>query len=456
MSTSTASSYTVDNRPYRAYGAAEEVLYNKADEILMSGPAGTGKSRAVLEKAFILANQYPGCRILFLRKTRSSLSDSGLVTFEEKVVPTGHPILEGAQRAQRRTYVFPNRSEIIVGGLDKPTKIMSTEYDWAYIQEAIECDEADIEAVTSRLRNGVIPYQQLVMDTNPDKPTHWLIQRCNRGQTHLIECRHEDNPVFWDHSQGSYTPAGVAYIQGKLEKLSGVRLQRLRYGKWVAAEGLVYDEFDSAIHVVDRFEQWKEWPTFWTVDFGFNHPFVWQQWAIDPDGRLYRVREIYHTGRLVEDHARRILEITKGDPKPIAVVCDHDAEGRATLEKHLGLKTQPAHKTVSDGIQAFQSRLKVQDDGFPRIFYLRDSLDERDPSQAEAKKPCSTEEEFDGYVWNTASGRKKGEEPVKEHDDGMDASRYAVAFRDLSTSEYSNTIESIRALTERLAKKQAQ
>jgi phage terminase large subunit len=421
-------------RAYRPYGSALQVLYAKDDEVLLSGPAGTGKSRGVLEKFHLCAEKYPGMRGLFLRKTRASLTHSGLVTFETKVVPAGHPILEGAARPQRGSYVYPNGSEIVVGGLDKPGKIMSTEYDLVYIQEAIEVTENDLESVTTRLRNGVMPYQQLIADTNPDKPTHWLLQRCLRGQTRMIECRHEDNPVYWDHEKGEYTPAGRAYIQGKLDKLTGVRLQRLRYGKWVAAEGLIFDEFDAAVHMVDEKDLpkgWQKWPRLWVVDFGFKNPFVWQEWAIDPDGRLWRIQEIYKSKTLVEDHARRILQLTKGSPEPIAIVCDHDAEDRATLERHLGMKTKAAHKTVSDGIQAVKSRLRPEDDGKPRIYFVRDAIDERDADLEERKLPCCTEEEFDGYVWDTSGGRRKGEEPVKENDHGSDATRYAVAERDL-------------------------
>ena len=425
-----------ENKAFRPYGAATRVLYDKSDEVLMSGPAGTGKSRGILEKAHILAEKYPGARLLFLRKTRVSLTDAALVTFEEKVVPAGHPILEGASRAARKAYVYPNGSEIVVGGLDKPQKVMSTEYDWAYIQEAIECEENDWEAVTTRLRNGVIPYQQLVADTNPDKPKHWLKVRCDRGQTKLIECRHEDNPVYWDHDRNDYTEAGRNYILGKLDKLTGVRYQRLRLGKWVAAEGQIYGDWDAAVHLVDRFNVPEEWDKIWTVDYGYTNPFVWQEWRIDPDGRMVRTREIYRTKTLVEDHAKIILQVTKGQRPPSKIICDHDAEDRATLERYLGMPTLAAVKDVSPGIQAVQSRLRKAGDGKPRIFFIRDALVERDPLLDESKLPCCTEEEMDGYVWDTGGGRKRGEQPLKKDDHGCDCTRYAVADQDSPTGQW--------------------
>ena len=94
-------------------------------------------------------------RSLLARKTRESLSEAALFTFEEKVLPAGSSLAFGSQRRMRQRYQLVNGSEIIVAGLDKPEKIMSTEYDLIYVQEATECEERDIEMLTTRLRNAV-------------------------------------------------------------------------------------------------------------------------------------------------------------------------------------------------------------------------------------------------------------------------------------------------------------
>ena len=49
----------------------------------------------------------------------------------------------------RQAYHYPNGSEVVVGGLDKPSKVMSTEYDLVYVQEAIELFENDAPLVRS-------------------------------------------------------------------------------------------------------------------------------------------------------------------------------------------------------------------------------------------------------------------------------------------------------------------
>src|SRR5690606_41999735 len=91
-----------------------------------------------------------------------------------------------------------------------------------------------------------------------------------------------------------------------------------------------------------------------------------------------------------------------------AVVCDHDAEGRAVLERELGVETTPAHKSVLDGIQAVQARLRVAEDGKPRLFFVRGALVERDPELEGARRPTCTVEEIPGYNWSRSrDGREK-------------------------------------------------
>lgn len=434
---------TVVTHRFAPRGAAKALMSCRDPEVLLSGPAGTGKSRACLEKIHLMALLNPGMRGLIVRKTLASLGSTALATWREHVVPealqTGEIEFYGGSAEEPPQYRYRNGSVIVVGGMDKSTRIMSSEYDVIFVQEAIELTENDWEALTTRLRNGKVSFQQIIADTNPDRPTHWLKKRVDRGITTVMESRHEDNPVLYDEvAPGRFemTPVGRDYL-AKLDGLTGVRYQRLRRGLWVAAEGIIYEEFDPAVHLVDPFPIPESWTRWWTVDFGFTHPFVLQCWAEDPDGRLYLYREIFRTQTLVEDHARRILSLVTRDgrwtePRPRAVICDHNAEDRATLERHLRMSTTPARKSVREGIQLVAARLRPRPpSGLPGLVLFRDALVERDETLAEANKPTCTAEEFPGYVWaRNAAGLT--EVPVKEEDDGMDALRYMVAHRDRS------------------------
>jgi PBSX family phage terminase large subunit len=423
-------------RHYRAYGNLHAAWPYRDDELLIAGPAGTGKSRFALERIHAACLRWPRARFLIARKTRESLTESALVTFETKVLPEGSPIAWGPSRRLRQLYRYPNGSEIVVGGLDKPSKIMSTEFDGAYVQEAIELNENDWESITTRLRNGVVPFQQLLADTNPDQPFHWLKVRCDRRDCRMVESRHEDNPVLWDQRAGRWTAAGLKYI-AKLDRLTGARKERLRFGRWVQAEGVVYEEWDRALHLIDPFPIPPTWRRIRAIDFGYQNPFVCQWWAIDHDGRLYLYREIYMSHRTVRQHARQIKQIEQQAGEVIDdAIADHDAEDRATLREE-GISTIAARKDIKMGINRVKDRLVRAGDGRPRIYIFRDALVERDPWLDEHKLPCCTAEEFDAYVWAPPTeGRAPKEVPLDKDNHGQDSMRYCVMAIDTGRVDY--------------------
>lgn len=418
---------------YVPRGAAVRVFECQDPEVLVSGPAGTGKSRAILEKIHMMCLLNRRLKCLIVRQTHISLASTALATYADHVaieaILDGTVTYYGGSPKEPAGYKYSNGSFIGFAGMDKPTKIMSSEYDIIYVQEAIELSLTGWESLSTRARNGRSSFQQLIADTNPERPTHWLYQRCQLGTTTLIESRHEDNPRLYDDA-GNITAEGAVYL-ARLDNLTGIRKQRLRYGKWVGAEGLIYGDFDMSLHLIDKYPIPQDWPRIWGLDFGWNDPFVCQMWAKDPDGRLILYREFYRSHRLVEHHARDILATVApggvwSEPRPYVVVADHDAEDRATFERHLGIGTTPAKKTVSDGLQAVQSRLKIQGDGKPRLYVMRGSLVERDQRRVEMLRPTCFVDEVTGYVWNEAK-----DTPVKEDDHSMDTARYVVAQEDL-------------------------
>lgn len=398
-------------------------------EILLCGARGTGKTLARLQLMHWKMRTFPGARGLIVRKVRADLAQTALVTFERDVLGLDNPICAGVQREQRQAYRYPNGSEIVVGGMDRPGKMLSGEYDDIYPVEAVQFSAEDWDFFVMSNRNGVIPQQQVIADTNPDHPKHWLKQKCDAGAVKLLNTYHRDNPRYWDAERGDWTADGVAYVVEKLGKLTGVRRKRFLENQWAVAEGAVYEGWDENVHLIDRFEIPADWRRFRAIDFGYTNPFVCQWWAMDHDGRLYLYREIYMTGRTVAKHAPRIIELSEGE-RIEATVADHDAEDRATL-RELGISTTAAKKEISVGIQAVQERLLVAGDGRARLLVLRGALVERDEGLAEAGKPVSTVDEFPAYVWPKGmDGKPMKEVPVDDNNHGMDALRYLVRHVD--------------------------
>lgn len=427
-------------RPYTAFGAARKLWGCRDSEVLLDGPAGTGKTRAIIEKIVYCCFTYPGMRALLVRKTREALTESILVTLEEKVLPVNSPAQKGPSRMLRQNYVFPNGSEIIVGGMDKSSKVMSTEYDMIGTFETTELTEEDFENLTTRLRNNRVPYQQLIADCNPGPPNHWLNRRANSGKMTRLLSRHSDNPFLYDHDKKDWTRAGAIYLS-KLKNLSGARRKRLYHGQWVAAEGQVYAEFDAAIHLIDPFPIPPEWRKIRVIDFGFTNPFVCLWIAQDGDGRIYLYREMYYSQRTVREHAsgvkdgdgnliqKGIIHYSEGEHYE-TTIADHDAEDRATLDAEK-IDTIPAYKAITPGIEAVQQRLKIRKDKKPGLFVFKNALVEKDDNLEEAHRPWNTAQEFENYVYpKGGDGKPIKEEPVKINDHGMDGLRYGVAYLD--------------------------
>lgn len=408
-------------------GAALEAQSVTEHEWVLAGPAETGKTFSGLWRLDALLRATPKARAVLVRKIRADMGGTVLATWERVTGLRGSPptVYGGAHP---EWYGYPNGAKCFVAGMDRPGKVLSGEFDWVYVNQAEELGVDDWETLSTRVtgRGAVTGHPMLFGDCNPGPPSHWILKR---GPLRVIHSRHEDNPTLWDGS--AWTEQGRRTL-AVLDSLTGVRRERLRFGRWVAAEGVVYEDFDRGVHVVEPFTVPPDWRRVRVVDFGYTNPFVCQWWAVDPDGRAYLYRELYRAGRLVEDHARDIRRLT-GSEHVEATVADHDAEDRATMARH-GIVTVPAKKAVGLGIQAVQARLRPAGDGRPRLFIFRGALVDRDQSLADARRPVCTADEFETYSWpKGADGKPVKEEPVKADDHGMDAMRYAVMHIDGAT-----------------------
>lgn len=401
-------------------GGARLLWQSKAAEVVLSGPAETGKTWAFCHKLDALLWKYPGAQAAVVRKTRKSMDGTVLQTYR-RILGERTPVrVYGGSRPE--WYDYPNGSRLYVGGLDDPSKVLSAERDFIYVNQAEELMLNDWETLLTRAsgRAGNAPYSQLMGDCNPSYPDHWLRQRAS---IQFLESRHEDNPTLFDED-GQITERGRKSL-AILDSLTGVRYLRLRRGIWAAAEGLVYDEWDETVHLVDAFDVPHDWRRFRVIDFGYVNPFVCQWWALSPDDVLVMYREIYMTGRTVQQHAPQIVRLSQGEHIEFTVA-DHDAEDRATLH-NAGVPTLPAVKDVSPGVQAVKERLARQGNGRPRLVLMRDALVEEDATLREAHRPTCTAQEVTGYVWEkSGDGRPLKEHPLKVNDHGMDAKRYMV------------------------------
>ena len=411
-------------------------LWDSIDhEVILSGPAETGKTYTALHKLNMLMWKYPGAQAAIVRKTYQSMHGTVLQTYR-RILGRDTPVhAYGGEKPE--WFDYPNGSRVFIGGMDNSQKVLSSERDIIYVNQAEELELDDHETLTTRCtgRGGVMPFAQIFGDCNPGPANHWILQR---PTVRLLNSRHEDNPTLYDRA-GNQTEQGKRTM-AILDALTGTRYKRLRLGLWVGAEGMVYETWDRSVHVVNRADlvQWGVLTpegrfnrsvirdVYGGQDWGFTNPGVLHVWGRDSDGRVYLVHEVYRSQQLIDwwiEQARAAQDFYGFS----RMFCDPSEPAYIEQMRRAGLPAEEAQNAVAPGIQAVQNRLPTQPDGRPRLYVLGDALSERDPLLDAHKKPSGFIEEVDGYVWQKATaGRPQKEEPVKENDHGCDTVRYVI------------------------------
>lgn len=405
-------SYVIETAPdiadadYTPYGGNADLMYSHEPEVIVEGPAETGKTLAACWKAHLICSKYPGAQGAIVRKTQTSIYGSVLQTFHRVI--EGAPIIPyGGEKPEK--FIYPNGSTVWVGGMDNRDRVLSSERDFIQTCQTEEFSVDDWEYLTTRTtgRGAVIPYPQLFGDCNPAGSLHWIRERNKAGHLRLIRTTHKDNPTLYNRD-GTTTNQGKRTM-ARLSALTGVRRKRLFEGIWATAEGAVYDNFDVSVHVKVRPEvEIKNW--YLAIDEGYTNPAVILLVGDDTDGRIHIAREWYERGKLQSTVVEVAKEWTLAYSVQLAAV-DEAAAGLIADLVNNGVPAQASKGRVLDGIQSVQDRLKIQDDGLPRLTV--------DPG-------CTnTINEFESYIWKKVTSTNiVKDEPQKENDHAMDAVRY--------------------------------
>lgn len=421
-------------------------------EYLIEGPAGTGKSRGVGEVLLWIAMTYPGTRGLVLRWTRKSLTDSFLKTWEEDVLPPGDPILAGAVRNNRHSYVVKapdsdRSSEIVLGGLDEPGNLLSTDFDWIYVQQTEQIDLGTWMKLRTRLRNfGNDNFKLLLLiaDVNPVEPTNWLNTRAERGRMKRLLSRHEDNPKLYQN--GDWTAEGRAYIASLDAMPEGPDKDRLRYGIWSARAGLVWRTYNAKTHQLDAPIRTPAWFV-GGMDWGTQKPGVLQIWGVDGDQVAYRMREYYARHRSLDWWADRVIDCYDEYAELRIIVADPSRKDAIEhMNKRLAAARPNSRPIVYEANNARTRsavgdlsgldlvRVNLQD---KKLYLINNALRDRDESLVEEGLPWCTEMELPQFCYKLDDeGKSVGEQTDEKCEDhGCDAMRYVQTYiwgRDLT------------------------
>lgn len=169
-------------------------------------------------------------------------------------------------------------------------------------------------------------------------------------------------------------------------------------------EGQIYPEFDTRIHV-KKCEYNENWQNYWVFDFGFSAPFACLDIMVDPAENVYVWREYQVTHKTTGQHG--IILMNRENPEGFHVnerfADPRGADEKATLELIMG-KIGAKPVPWEDGIEAVKRHLKVQDDGFPKLFIdpscedlIRQMQNLRMAETKEGKNPKEGQHDYDDH-----------------------------------------------------------
>lgn len=146
------------------------LLENEVDILLTGGGAGSGKSFLALLKAVKLVTDDPAAKIMILRLSYPMLKD--LISSSKQI----YPHFGGVYKAQQKTWVFPNGSEIDFKAMPKDLyEVQGWERTTYIVDEGAEFQLHDILAILSRLRSATYKGKQSILITcNPSKTSYLL------------------------------------------------------------------------------------------------------------------------------------------------------------------------------------------------------------------------------------------------------------------------------------------
>lgn len=206
-------------------------------------------------------------------------------------------------------------------------------------------------------------------------------------------------------------------IEAMTKSLSQEELESRRYGKFMQCGGLVYNEFDENVHVIEPFDIPKEWQDNISIDPGLNNPLSAHWYARDFDGNVYVIAEHFDKGKDVAYHAERIKEICKRLDWHY-----YNGKIRALIDSAAMQRTLASSKSVVDLFYEHDILVnpKVNKDMFSGInrvkWFLKDG---EGKSHLYIFKNCKNLiEEIKGYWWGDS------DLPIKKDDHCLDEMRY--------------------------------
>ena len=366
-------------------------------------------------KAALLCLNYPGIKCMIIRKTFPELMENHINPMCE-MLKCYHPDKSeriASYNDSKKNITFPNGSRILFRYCDHEKdaeRFQGTEVDILFVDEATHQTEEKMKKLTACVR-GVNNFPKRIYFTcNPGNEGHQWVKRL------FIDKKYKEgeNPDDYMFIQSLVTdnkallasqPDYIKQLEALPPKLRKAWLE----GDWNIFEGMFFEDFRDSpdltlchkagitpeealtqrrfTHVIEPFEIPRGWNIMRSYDFGYNKPFSLGYWAIDYDGVLYRIMEMYGCTQTPDEGVKwspdeqfkRIAELERTHPwlkgrKIVDSVADpaiwdsSRGESIADTAMRYGIYFSPGDNERIPGWMQVHYRLQFDDNGYPRMY----------------------------------------------------------------------------------------
>lgn len=263
------------------------------------GARGGGKSWVARVKALKLALKYPGIKVMIVRRSYPELRNNHILPMQQ-MVPTSVARYVDVHKELR----FHNGSTILFryceSEKDMP-RYQGLEVDVIFLEEATQFEEEVFKMFVACVRGTNGFPKRMYLTFNPGGKGHAWVKRLFIDKAYQKGERAEDycfiqSFVTDNKALMKMQPEYIEQLQALPPKLRDAWL----HGRWDIFEGQFFEEFINrpnkqrkGTHVIEPFDVPASWKRYRSYDFGYGKPFSCAWWAVDHDGRYYRILELY-------------------------------------------------------------------------------------------------------------------------------------------------------------------
>jgi len=372
---------------------------NKEPKILICNGAKRAGKTFILIQAFLLhMHEYKGMGVSFIIGGATSSS------IQRNILDDMEQLIDGEIKLNKNGgFELWGNMVYCFGGANSDSwkSVRGFTAAGAFLNEGTALHDSFVKEVISRCS---YKGSRVFIDTNPENPMHSVKtdyidndgQLLSDGRVNIKSFNFTlyDNdklPKDYIESIERVTPSGMFYDRDVL-------------GLWVAAEGVVYKDFDKDIHLIDHIPGTEEIDYYiGGIDYGFEHYGSIVVIAKCKSGNYYLIEEVAEQHRYINWWIDVALELQEKYPY-IQFYGDYARTEYIQQMKEAGINIEFANKSVVEGINTVGSLLKTK-----KLFFIKDKF----------KKGL---DEMYLYVWGSTKANGK-EEVVKRNDDVLNLYR---------------------------------